>query len=428
MLKLNGLRLENNGRRIVYDYSYDAPISKFFNSREAFFVEYGCDLRAVPESILVVPFLANFAPIAWFAGFDISIAQADATFLESLVALKTEFLAHFKQIKSESKVICDQSVTNTIDGNQTALLFSGGLDAFEALTRNIDANPFLVSVWGADVSLDDEARWNEFKRFNAQEEILRQDRLHYVKSNLRTFYTHKVDLLADLSWWGKVQHGMALISLIAPLSYLFGIKTVLIASSNTGEVSFGWGSTSETDEKVKWATMHVIHDGFQFRRTEKIENIVAFAKSTHHKAQLRVCYHELRVGRNCSRCPKCQRTQLGFILCGENPDDYGFTMPDDFYALLQANFENHPVMTTGVAYEWRCLQEKARHADRLFFKKDPEAEKNNIATFAALRLDEIVKRDIETQSRAKRYKFIIISRFPRLFEWYLKFRRAIHTT
>lgn len=412
---------------MVYDYSHSDALSKFFNKKDAFFVEYGFDVSEIPPSIAVIPFLANFAPISWFAGFDIEVLQADATFLQSLEALKSEFAVHFTQINPDTRVVCAEPVPNTISGNETALLFSGGLDAFEALTRNTELNPYLVSVWGADIALDDTKRWDEFKRYNADEAIVSDERVLYVKSNLRTFYTRNMDLLADLSWWGNIQHGMALISLIAPLSYVYGINTVMIASSNTGEVSFGWGSTSETDEKVKWAGMKVIHDGFHLRRTEKIENIVAFAKKTGHKAQLRVCYSELRQGKNCSRCAKCQRTMLGFILCGENPNDYGFNVPADFYSLLLANFTPDVVMTTGVAYEWRCLQEKARDSRQLFFMGDPETEKNNIATFAALRLDIIINSNAEAQLRRKRLKFILISKFPRLFEWYLKFRRTLHT-
>lgn len=415
------------GRRMVYDYTYNDALSKFFSKKDAFFVEYGVDVSEIPPSMAVIPFLANFTPISWFVGFDIEVPEADATFLQSLEALKSEFATHFAQIDRGTRVICAEPVPNTIGGNETALLFSGGLDAFESLTRNRELNPYLVSVWGADIALDDTRRWNEFRNYNAAEAVVNDERVLYVKSNLRTFYTHNVDLLADLSWWGKIQHGMALISLIAPLSHVYGINTVMIASSNTGEVSFGWGSTSETDEKVKWAGMKVIHDGFHLRRTEKIGNIVDFSKKTGHKTQLRVCYSELRRGKNCSRCAKCQRTMLGFILCGENPNDYGFTMPADFYSLLLANFAQDAVMTTGVAYEWRCLQEKALNPGRLFFMGDPETEKNNIATFAALRIDDIINRNADAQLRRKRLKFILISKFPRLFEWYFKFRRALHT-
>lgn len=424
MLKLNGLRFENGGKRIVYDYSYDATVSQYFNKKQPYFVEYTTDVSQIPSSIAIIPFLANFTPISWFAGFDIEVAEADATFLNSLSELKKEFAVHFTQIKPDTKVMATKVVSNRIDGNETALLFSGGLDAFEALTRNIDQNPYLVSIWGADIDLSDTKRWDEFKQYNSEEDIIDKGRLLYVKSNLRTFYTHKVDLLVDISWWGKIQHGMALISMIAPLSHVYGINTVMIASSNTGEVSFGWGSTSETDEKVKWASMKVIHDGFHLRRTEKIENIVAFAKKTGHKTQLRVCYSEWREGKNCSRCTKCQRTMLGFILCGENPNDYGFNIPSNFYELLARNFDGNSLMTTGVAYEWRCLQEKAATVGQPFVMADAETEKNNIATFAALPLDEIVNRNAEGQLRRKRLKFTIISKFPKLFNWYLKIRHA----
>ncbi|NUY80869.1 hypothetical protein HUK80_08190 [Flavobacterium sp. MAH-1] len=428
MLKLDGLRFENGGKRIVYDYSYGAALSHYFNKKQSYFVEYTVDVSQIPASIAVVPFLANFTPISWFAGFDIEVPEADATFLHSLEELKKEFAVHFAKVKPNTKVLATKVVSNKIEGDETALLFSGGLDAFEALTRNIDNNPYLVSVWGADIELTDTKRWDEFQRFNKEETIIADDRVLYVKSNLRTFYTHKVDLLVDISWWGKIQHGMALISMIAPLSWLKGINTVMIASSNTGEVSFGWGSTSETDEKVKWASMSVIHDGFHLRRTEKIENIVEFAKKTGHNTQLRVCYSELRNGKNCSKCAKCQRTMLGFILCGENPDDYGFNIPSNFYELLFKNFGENAVMTTGVAYEWRCLQEKAASAQNLHFIENPETEKNNIATFAALPLETMVNRNIDAQLGKKKLKFTLISKFPRLFQWYLKIRRALKTT
>ncbi len=428
MLELNALRFENGGKRIVYDYSYDNSISKYFNKKEPFFVEYGIDVSQIPTSLAVIPFLANFVPISWFAGFDVHVAEADATFVNSLSELKKEFSVHFSEIDQNTKLTAKNIVANTIDSNETALLFSGGLDAFEALTRNIDQNPVLVSVWGADIDLSDTKRWDEFQRYNSEETIIDQSRVQYVKTNIRAFYTHHVDLLADISWWGKIQHGMALISVIAPLSPILGIKTVMIASSNTGEVSFGWGSTSETDEKVKWANMKVIHDGFQFRRTQKIENIVSFAKKTGNHPQLRVCYSELRQGKNCSQCAKCQRTMFGFMLDGANPDDFGFKLPSNFYELLFANFEGPVSMTTGVAYEWRCLQEKAASSKTPFFIANAELEKNNIATFAQLPLDTMVNRNVDSQLQKKRLKFMLVHKFPTLFKWYLKIRQAMAKT
>lgn len=425
MLKLNNTTFSDHGKRIDYDYTASAALSKYFHKKESYFAHYDRDVSAVPLSIAVIPFLANVMPIAWFVGFDVYVNELDATFYDSLQNLKQEFSKHFPDIKKDVKLHVDRLVTNTFSEDHTALLFSGGLDSFESLTRNLDNNPFLVSVLGADIEIADTKRWNDFKKFNTQEEIVNNDRLCYVTSNLRTFYTYEVDLLVNVGWWGKIQHGMALIGLIAPLSHLNGIRTILIASSNTGEVSFGWGSTSETDEMVKWANTKVIHDGFEFRRTEKIENIVNFAQKTGHHVKLRVCYSEWRDGYNCSVCAKCQRTMLGIILCGENPNDYGFDVPKNFYDLIFKNFGENATMTTGVAYEWRCLQEKAQSIDNLFIINEEVSDKNNIGIFAALPLNQIINKNADKNVGIKRAKYVIISKFPKLFHAYLKIRRKL---
>jgi len=425
MFKLNSTTFADHGKRIDYDYEVSPSIAKYFQKKELYFAAYDLDVSGIPLSIAVIPLLANVMPIAWFAGFDVYVDELDATFYDSLHHLKAEFSKHFPDIKNNVTLHVNHLVTNEFKDNNTALLFSGGLDSFESLTRNLEADPFLISVLGADIEIADTKRWNDFKRFNAEEKIVNDAKSHAVTSNLRTFYTYQVDLLVNTGWWGKIQHGIALIGLIAPLSYLKGIRTILIASSNTGEVSFGWGSTSETDEMVKWANTKVIHDGFHLRRTDKIENIVNFAHKTGHHVKLRVCYSEWRMGYNCSVCAKCQRTMLGIILCGENPNDYGFEVPDNFYDLIAKNFGANSTMTTGVAYEWRCLQEKARTSQNPFVVKDKASEKNNIATFAALPLDQIINKNAVQQAGLRRVKYFIINKFPKLFHAYLKIRRKL---
>lgn len=424
MFTLDAISYSNNGNRIDYNYSVDASIVKYFNLNQKLYLHYQEDISSVPKSILVIPLLANIAPIAWFVGFDIEVDELDQTFFNSLLELKKEFAIHFPQIKNSS-VKYKKLIRNDFSDSNTALLFSGGLDAFESLTRNIKLNPYLISVHGADIAISDTKRWEDFKRFNKEEKIINDKRICYVESNLRTFYTYEVDLLINIGWWGKIQHGMALLSVIAPLSFLHNITTILIGSSNTGEVSFGWGSTSETDEKVRWANQKVIHDGFQFRRTEKIENIVKFATTTGEKVKLRVCYSELRNGYNCNRCAKCQRTMLGFILEGQNPNEFGFNIPSDFYELLLGNFNDNTVMTVGVKYEWQCLQDKARTIEKPYVFIDEIKELASFEKFKAINLNEIINKNKESVDKRTELKFKIINRFPKLFNWYLKIRRQL---
>ncbi len=425
MFKISQTTFSSDGKTVNYNYEVDRELSKYFNKKESFYITYDRIISGTPESIIVIPLLANIMPISWFLGFDVYVDELDETFYHSLIELKAEFAKHFSAIKEEGTLHVGELIQNKFTTDHTALLFSGGLDSFESLTRNLETDPFLISVLGADIEIADTKRWDEFKRFNEEESVINKEKLCYVTANLRTFYTYEVDLLVEINWWGKIQHGMALIGLIAPLSYLKGIRNIMIASSNTGEVSFGWGSTSETDEKVKWANTKVIHDGFHLRRTEKIEGIVDFAKRSGNYIKLRVCYHDLRKGYNCSRCPKCQRTMFGFILCGENPNDYGFEVPADFYDLVRKNFGENSVMTTGVAYEWKCLQDKAKSAENSFIINNETSEKKYIDTFAALPLESIINKNAEKKAGIKRAKYILISKFPKLFKYYLSLRRKV---
>ena len=422
MIKINQVILEE--ATIRYDYTVSPEYQRYF-STTPYFVRYDRSVEEVPISIAVIPLLANLMPLAWFLGCNVEVDEVDATFCDSLINLKQEFAVHFPKISPTSQLIVGKTVKNTIPGDETALLFSGGLDAFESLTRNLQINPYLVSVFGADIPLTQTHRWDDFRRFNREEEIVDDTRLCYVTSNLQTFYTYHVDLLVDVGWWGKIQHGMALISLVAPLSFMKGIRTVMIASSNTGEVSFGWGSTSETDEKVKWADSRVIHDGFHLRRTQKIENIVAFGKRTGHKIKLRVCYSDYRKGYNCSECPKCLRTMFGLVLEGVDPGDYGFKLPANFLSLVLRNFGDNALMTTGVAYEWKCLQEKARTATDIFPMAVPEQQERALTRFISFDIDAISARNAEKKVAQRRLKHVIINKFPKLFGAYLWLRRKL---
>ena len=111
-------------------------------------------------------------PIAWFVGFDVYVEELDETFFESLQQLNDEFSIHFPQIKKDSTLYVQKLVTNTITNTNCSLLFSGGLDAFESLSRNIYQNPFLISVLGADIEIANKERWKEFKKFNSEEKTI----------------------------------------------------------------------------------------------------------------------------------------------------------------------------------------------------------------------------------------------------------------
>ena len=220
MLKIDKVKYSDSGKKINYLYRYSKGISKYFNSKESFYCHYDIDVSEISESIAIIPFLANIAPIAWFAGFSIELNEVDKDFIEALEIIKNEFSNDYPNIDfSCSKIQAKKLVKNNYVATESAMLFSGGVDAYATYFRHYKENPDLITVHGADVEIEDVKQWNRVVQLNENEELLKKNIKHYIKSNLRDFYSHKVDLLLpDLGWWGKVQHGLALNGLIAPIS------------------------------------------------------------------------------------------------------------------------------------------------------------------------------------------------------------------
>lgn len=424
MLKLNNLDFSEEGKKISYNYTLNPEIKSYFNADSPFYVLYDKDISTTPLSLAIIPFLSNIMPISWFVGFDVYIDEIDETFYQSLANLKEQFIKYHPKNDIKGTLHVNKIVKNEFNGNNTSLLFSGGLDSFDSLTRHYHKKPYLISIHGADVEIRDTVRWNEFKKFNAEEKILDQSRLFYLESNLREFYTYKVDLLVDgLGWWGMVQHGMALLGVLAPLSYKYDITDINIAASATNDITYSWGSSPYIDENMKWANTKVTHEGYKFKRTEKTQNVVDFVNNSDYKIKLRVCYADERTGYNCNMCHKCQRTALSLILANANPTDYGFNLPNNFYDLLFKNFGKNCIMTKGIKYQWTCIQEMAKSTDSFFVLNDKIKEKNQIQKFMNLDLDIIVNKNEATVKTKNRIKFILRERFSFLYKIYKSLKK-----
>src|SRR5690606_31194052 len=134
--KLNTVSLTKEGHRIVYDYSYSKNLGPYFKADNPFYVEYDQYIGQVPESLLVIPLLSNIMPMSWFVGFDVYIKECDRTFYDSLNLLKAQFLEFFPDNDLGGQLYVEQLIDNKIAGNNTSLLFSGGLDSYDSLIRN----------------------------------------------------------------------------------------------------------------------------------------------------------------------------------------------------------------------------------------------------------------------------------------------------
>lgn len=417
---LNSIDASSSENRIRYSYEVSRDIKKYF--KEDFFIEYDASVKDLPNSILMIPLLANILPIAWMVGFDIVVDSIDSSFYEAALKIKEVFSKEFPEVKNKNSTIKFKNLVENISSHKkNAMLFSGGVDAYASYFNHQRENMDLILIRGADIPLSDEKQWETAKKSVNDESILGSNRKHFITMNCRDFYTYKVDeLMAGGSWWGSIQHGLSLICAIAPLAYKNGYQTVYIASSYTAELQIFWGSMPEIDNEIKWANTSVLHDGYHMRRVDKLESIVRNSILLDKKINLRVCYSELNNGINCSTCEKCYRTIFGLTLFNVNPNDFGFNV--DYY--LYSNIEKiikRGFSTDGTKFFWRDIlntleENNIFQFEGSYYPQQRLEDELNLALSLA---------NTEKDTKVKVFKKRLISKFPNLFKKYLKIRRKL---
>lgn len=316
--------------RAEVNFEVSDNLKHIFRKDNSFWVEYSDDISQVPESVLVVPFLCNVLPIAWLTDSVLSVPKLDRHFYESI----PDILKGYKELSPMLNFRGGVEVGEIVDhvwapSEKVAAFFSGGVDAFSTLIAHMEERPRLMTVWGADLKLNDEVGWNVVK--SHVEETVQQFNLEkplYIKTNFRTFFDDKPlgEIVKECGsgWWYAYQCGMGLIGLSAPVAYLEHWRMVYIASSYPEGVKIICASDPSIDNMIHFCNVNVLHDQRDYDRQMKITSIVDLARKGGQKVQPRVCWMT-RGGRNCCKCEKCLRTIYGFLAEGAVPGEYGFS-------------------------------------------------------------------------------------------------------
>lgn len=320
--------------RIIYTYKIEGEWKEAFEDTDSFSIEYSEDISAIPEGIAVVPLLANILPMSWVYDADIEVSVCDEDFYYSIPNFKKGYVDMYPMMNLDGTIRVEKLQKNlSYKRDKEAAFFSGGVDAFNTLVSHAESHPILLTLWGADVKLDDTVGWMNVLT-HLQETALAFDTSYVtIKSEFRTFLRHeclsqKVANSGD-GWWHGFQHGIGVICHAAPVAYINGISKIYFASSYTAadKGKMTCASDPTIDNQVRFCGTQIIHDGYEFTRQMKVHNIVEYSKKTGIKIPLRVCW-EATGGSNCCNCEKCWRTILAVYADGENPRDYGFEYTD----------------------------------------------------------------------------------------------------
>jgi hypothetical protein len=332
-LRVDNVRIEQNRIDILFHTS--DGITNYFSKEQRFWMEYSISLQEVPVGIAVIPFVCNVLPIIWITNSELILSEIDKDFFESITDFKKGYANMYPNIKFEGKVSPNNIVEypNKKESNRYGMFFSGGVDAFATLIAHINQKPDLLTIWGADVTLEDKIGWenvqSHIKATSAQFDL----RTVEIKSNFRTFINPnsfgKEAKKWDYNYWYNLQHGIGIIGHAAPYAFLADLSVVYIASSfsplSRQNHNYSGASDPGIDNYVRFNNTTTLHDQAEHSRQDKIDHIIDFISRTKNNIHLRVCW-ESSGGKNCCMCEKCYRTIMGIIASGGDPIDYGFTI------------------------------------------------------------------------------------------------------
>ncbi|MFA0284340.1 hypothetical protein AB4504_21955 [Vibrio sp. 10N.222.55.F12] len=364
MMSLNiDFKIVGNNR-LEYQYDVDDSLKSIL-SQDPFFVEYNVDISNVESSILCIPFVANLMPIAWNRGINVYCDKLDLNFFNALKVIQHELNSLYPGEFDKGKLICNELIDNSLkmyDGKKSIVFYSGGVDSYAALIKNIKSNFNCFSVWGADIEISEEKRWNDFVKHAESDEVVKNVDKIYCKSNLKDFYNRaELNKFRYGSWWGRVQHGLGLIALSSPVSMTETYTEVIFGATHTENIKIPWGSTKVMDESIKWAQIEVNHEGYELERVDKVKLITNYIKQESLDFNIRVCYSEIYDKFNCGTCEKCIRTAFNFAMLGINPNDISIPVQKGFIkTMLKYSRENFSY-TKGNIYNWQRLTELANN-------------------------------------------------------------------
>lgn len=324
--------------------SFTPDLRRFF-SGEDLFVEYSVDVSDVPERVLTIPVLAQVCPVAWLQGADVYVRTVDAAFYDSLRTVRDALLEMYPELLEGGDVYYEHLVEGDESGasDATGLLFTGGVDSTFSFARLRDRNPRLVNVNGWALRNDQREKWREMKRYlGAFGERHGVEDL-YVNSNMLSFLRNVMliaysDPYVEGAWYSSVGHGLGLPGLCAPLAYATGITDLYMAATHWRGASFPWGSRPSIVDNVAWGATDTHHDGYEYTRQERVEEIARFVDAEDPDLTLLTCSNE--VTENCGRCEKCCRTAVAMLGAGLDPNRHGLALSPETFDYIRTELEN----------------------------------------------------------------------------------------
>lgn len=389
---LSAINIQNDTVRFVINTTFVSEQrikysnKPFFSNFEIRFLGLTeAELKKVPSHILLVPFIMNVAPVLWKLGIKARLGwKADSTTCQSLQKLHDKFREIWQNERWDGELICEscEEVLPDFMGNDSAMsLYSGGVDSMSTVltTRQQHGRYTLMTILGTDILADkngESVGYDNIMRFakNIDAESIR------VMTNIGDFINTKLcerSFVESIHCWWRIQHGIGQSSLMAIPMWLKQITVGYIAASDHISNISAIGSRPDIDNLVRWSAGHIVHEGVDKTRQQKVEQIVSAIRQSGSAENypIRICTKPLAKDAleiNCECCEKCLRSIVAYLLAGADwqlmGGGIGFPQTTSDEILLQhlkAVFEGKlDQLFYGKEHYWQDFQQLIRQEPR----------------------------------------------------------------
>lgn len=204
---------------------------------------------------------------------------------------------------SKSNVFVGTGKKDTHHAPFVGCFFTGGVDSFYTFLKHKKDITHLILIHGCDIPLENQDFFLSAEK-NVQK-IAEESNISVlvIKTNLREIIEPK------LEWEWELGSALAATGLLLRN----GFKKVYIPSGMRKDQLCPYGTHPNLDPLFSTETLHIIHDGCEASRLEKV---FAIAQSPLAMKYLRVCCHTIKGKYNCNVCMKCIQTKID-LLCAD---------------------------------------------------------------------------------------------------------------
>ena len=235
MKTIADIKIKRSPNSFRVDFTPSKDMEGWFRKTNVSF-EYPIDISLISDAVLLVPFVANVAPVVWLTDARLNVPSLDRDFAECLAEVKAGYQKMYPEAPFKGEICVEKIVDCAVtESRKCAMFYSGGLDSVDTFVRHHAETPDLISVWGSDIKYDNAEGW---KRVHSAVEYS-ANRFHLedyqIRSEFREFLDERAlgrefsPVLHD-SWWHGIQHGLGLLGHVAPLSPTFSAVLVSFGS------------------------------------------------------------------------------------------------------------------------------------------------------------------------------------------------------